>query len=115
MRALAYIKMLVAGTVCCVGGPALVYYVTPDPDELFKRYNPDLQRKTLELREQREKNYSEFLGKLREYSKSDKPIWVVAAEEEKKQRLAEKAERKRVRDELEKQKQEILEEQLGGK
>lgn len=55
------------------------------------------------------------MEKLREYSKSDKPIWVVAAEEEKKQRIAERAERKRIRDELERQKQEILEEQLSGK
>ncbi|CUS09453.1 unnamed protein product [Tuber aestivum] len=115
MRPIAYIKMFVAGTVCCVGGPALVYYVTPDPDELFKRYNPELQKKTLEMREVREKRYAEFMGKLREYSKSDKPIWVVAAEEEKKQKIAANAERKRIRDEQERQRQEILEEQLSGK
>ncbi|KAG0644589.1 hypothetical protein HOY80DRAFT_1028452 [Tuber brumale] len=115
MRAVAYLKMFVAGAVCCIGGPALVYYVTPDPDELFKRYNPELQKKTLEMRGEREKRYGEFMEKLREYSKSDKPIWVVAAEEEKKQRIAAKAEKKRIRDELERQKQEILEEQLSGK
>lgn len=67
------------------------------------------------MREEREKRHIEFMEKLREYSKSDKPIWVVAAEEEKKQKIAERAERKRVRDELERQKQEILEEQLSGK
>ncbi len=38
-------------------------------------------------------------------------VWVVAAEEEKKKREEVTAERKRVRDELEKQKQEILKEQ----
>ncbi len=68
-----------------------MYYVTPAEGEVFKRFNPDLQKRNLELREQRLKNNEEFVTKLIEYSKSDKPIWVVAAEEEKR----EKAERMR--------------------
>jgi hypothetical protein len=63
-----------------------MYYLTPAEGEVFKRFNPDLQKRNLELREQRLKSNEEFVSKLIEYSKSDKPIWVVAAEEEKKQR-----------------------------
>jgi len=111
MKALTYVKMAAGAAACCIGGPALVYWVQPDPDELFKRYNPELQKKALSERDQRLREHTEFVEKLREYSKSDKPIWVIAAEEEKKKRAEVAAERKRVRDELEKQKQEILEEQ----
>ncbi|CAF9931087.1 MAG: hypothetical protein GOMPHAMPRED_005822 [Gomphillus americanus] len=78
MSARTWIKMAVAGVVTCVGGPALVWYVTPDEEELFKRYNPDLQRRSLEGRKQRQEDYEKFVGKLKEYSKSDKPMWEVA-------------------------------------
>ncbi|OQV01997.1 hypothetical protein CLAIMM_07259 isoform 2 [Cladophialophora immunda] len=78
--------------LCCVGGPALMYYVTPAEGEVFKRFNPDLQKRNLELREQRLKNNEEFVSKLIEYSKSDKPVWIVAAEAEKR----EKAEKMRM-------------------
>lgn len=54
--------------------------VTPAEGELFKRFNPELQKKNLELRDQRLKNHEEFISQLKEYSKSDKPIWVAAAE-----------------------------------
>ncbi|EXJ63018.1 hypothetical protein A1O7_03462 [Cladophialophora yegresii CBS 114405] len=94
-------------TVCCVGGPALMYYVTPAEGEVFKRFNPDLQKRNLELREQRLKNNEEFVSKLIEYSKSDKPIWVVAAEDEKRQKAEqvrkaadELADRDRIREEM---------------
>ncbi|KAI9795304.1 MAG: assembly factor cbp4 [Candelina submexicana] len=75
-------KMLSAGAVMCIGGPALVYYVTPTEEELFKRYNPELQKRSLENRYQRQKDFDDFVTRLKEYSKSDKPIWVVAAEHE---------------------------------
>lgn len=70
-------------------------WVQPDPDELFKvgvasislhlefpflrkkkkkqKYNPELQRKSLEGREQRLKDHEEFVNKLREYSKDSRP------------------------------------------
>lgn len=63
-----------------------MYYLTPAEGEVFKRFNPDLQKRNLELRDQRLKNNEEFVSKLIEYSKSDKPIWVVAAEEEKREK-----------------------------
>jgi hypothetical protein len=62
-----------SGALCCIGGPALVYYLQPDPEELFERYNPELQKKALSEREQRLKNHQEFVHKLKEYAKSDKP------------------------------------------
>jgi len=55
------------------GGPMLIDYVTPTEEELFKRYNPDLQRRSLEGRDQKLKEANEFIDKIKEYSKSDKP------------------------------------------
>ncbi|KAI5801793.1 hypothetical protein FPQ18DRAFT_311689 [Pyronema domesticum] len=86
-------------------------WVQPDPDELFQRYNPELQKKALSEREQRLKEYEEYMAMLREYSKSDKPIWVVAAEAEKAREAKAREEKKRMAAELEKQRLEILEEQ----
>lgn len=56
-----------------MGGPALVYYVSPTEEELFKKYNPDLQKKSLANRSQKQEEFDEFVSKLKEYSKSDKP------------------------------------------
>ncbi|KAF8472610.1 hypothetical protein BDZ91DRAFT_715424 [Kalaharituber pfeilii] len=105
------LKMALGGGLVLIGGPALTYYVMPEPDELFKRYNPELQKRALAEREARIAAHAEFMHKLEKYSKSDKPIWQLAAEDQKRQRAEAAAERKRVRDELERQKQEILEEQ----
>ncbi|KAK3713815.1 Assembly factor cbp4 [Vermiconidia calcicola] len=60
----------------CIGGPALIYYVTPSEEELFLRYNPDLQRRSLENRQQKQEDFDNFVNRLKDYSKSDKPIWV---------------------------------------
>lgn len=56
-----------------MGGPALTYYLTPTEEELFQKYNPDLQRKSLEKRAERQQEFDDFVTKLKEYSKSDKP------------------------------------------
>lgn len=81
--------------------------ITPAEGEVFKRFNPDLQKRNLELREKRIKDNEEFVSKLIEYSKSDKPIWIVAAEAEKRekeQRIKKEAEesslQQRVREEM---------------
>ncbi|KAI9682442.1 MAG: assembly factor cbp4 [Trizodia sp. TS-e1964] len=87
-------KMFVAGTTMVIGGPALVMYVSPTEEELFKKYNPELQKRSLENREQKQQEFNEFVARLKEYSKSDKPIWVVAAEEEKKRQRKEQQEQK---------------------
>lgn len=66
-----------------VGGPALTYYVTPTEEELFERYSPDLKKKSLERREERQQEFDYFVTKLKEYSKSDKsstsPVYPEAA------------------------------------
>lgn len=56
-----------------IGGPMLINYVMPSEEELFKKYNPDLQRRSLEGRDQRLKEANEFIDKLKEMGKSDKP------------------------------------------
>lgn len=62
----------IRGGVICVGGPALTWYLTPTDEELFQRYSPELKQKSLERRYEREKEFDDFVNKLKEYSKSDK-------------------------------------------
>jgi len=106
-KGVLYLKMFSVGAICCIGGPALMYYVTPDEGELFKRFNPELQKYNLENRDRRVKEYNEFLAQLQEYSKSDKPIWEAAAEAQAKQkqkalddRAAQLTEQRRLKDEI---------------
>ncbi|KAK5089894.1 Assembly factor cbp4 [Lithohypha guttulata] len=75
-----YTKMAAVFLGFSIGGPAIMYYVTPSEGELFKRFNPELQKRNLELRGEREKNYKDFAQKMIEYSKSDKPIWEAEAD-----------------------------------
>lgn len=56
----------------CVGGPALTFWLQPTDEELFQRYNPELQKKSLERRYERQKDFDDFVTRLKEYSKSDK-------------------------------------------
>ncbi|KAF2745818.1 CBP4-domain-containing protein [Sporormia fimetaria CBS 119925] len=81
-----YVKALTAGAALCIGGPALVWYITPSEEEIFKRYNPELQKRALETREARQQEFDDFVSQLKEASKSDKPIWF--AQKEIQQRLA---------------------------
>jgi len=57
------------------------------------------------------------MHKLSEYSKSDRPIWAVAEEEQARQKAEIEAERKRAVEEKERIRMELLEEQrrLGGR
>ena len=55
-----------------IGGPALVYYVTPTEEQLFLKYNPELQKRSLENRAQKEQDFEDFVQRLKVYSKSDK-------------------------------------------
>ncbi|KAL1876414.1 hypothetical protein VTK73DRAFT_9353 [Phialemonium thermophilum] len=102
-----YTKMLVGGAVVCVGGPALTWYLRPTDEELFQKYNPELQRKSLEGRYEREKEFDDFVVKLKQYSKSNKPIWVVQAEEEQKEREAKIQESLRLAEEVKAKKEEM--------
>ena len=48
-------------------------WVSPTEEELFKRYSPELQKKVLKERPQREREMQAFADQMREYSKSDRP------------------------------------------
>ncbi|KEF61914.1 uncharacterized protein A1O9_03486 [Exophiala aquamarina CBS 119918] len=82
-RGVMYAKM---GAVMLKTNHGNHHSVTPSEGELFKRFNPELQKKNLEMRDQRIQNHEEFITQLKEYSKSDKPIWVAAAEAQEKAR-----------------------------
>ncbi|KAF2830151.1 CBP4-domain-containing protein [Ophiobolus disseminans] len=75
-----YIKAISGGAVLCIGGPALVMWVTPTEEEIFKRYSPELQKKALARREQTQQDFENFTKQLKEASKSDKPIWIAQKE-----------------------------------
>ncbi|KAI5288597.1 assembly factor cbp4 [Ascosphaera acerosa] len=74
-RGAALAKMAAVGAIFIIGGPALVQYVRPTEEELFQKFNPDLQKRNLELREQRQKDFDDFVAQLKEHSKTDKTIW----------------------------------------
>lgn len=65
----------------------------PSTANLEQKWNPELRARNEAMREQRQADHELFVSKMKEYSKSSKPIWVVAAEEEKKEkaRIAELA------------------------
>lgn len=56
----------------CIGGPAFVYWVMPTEEELFKRYNPELQARSLANRQERQQEFDDFVGRLKGYSRSNK-------------------------------------------
>ncbi|EFQ29573.1 assembly factor cbp-4 [Colletotrichum graminicola] len=93
-------KMMLGGGAICVGGPAFTMWVSPTEEELFKRYNPELQARSLANREKTQAEFDQFVTKLKEYSKSDKPIWVVRDEDIERQRLARAEEQRRREAEL---------------
>ncbi|EHK22456.1 uncharacterized protein TRIVIDRAFT_54134 [Trichoderma virens Gv29-8] len=83
-----WIKVLVGGTIISVGGPALTFWLVPTEEELRSRYNPELLKRSLEGREERQQEFDQFVTRLKEYSKSDKPIWAVIKEEEERKKKA---------------------------
>ncbi|RKU43258.1 assembly factor cbp4 [Coniochaeta pulveracea] len=100
-------KMLIGGGALMVGGPAFVLWVSPTDEELFQKYSPELKKKSLERRFERETEFDDFVGKLKEYSKSDKPIWVVQEEAERKARQERIQEGLRIAEDVKRQKEEI--------
>lgn len=65
-------SQLRSASVIAVGGPALTWYLMPTEGELFQKFNPELQKRSLEKRPQRQKEFDDFVVKLKEQSKSDK-------------------------------------------
>ncbi|KAG6029899.1 hypothetical protein E4U41_000233 [Claviceps citrina] len=76
------------GLAISVGGPLLTMRLTPSEEEIRSRYNPDLLKKSIEGREERQQEFDDFVTRLKEYSKSDKPIWVVVKEDEERRKKA---------------------------
>ncbi|KAK0717151.1 hypothetical protein B0T26DRAFT_740676 [Lasiosphaeria miniovina] len=100
-------KMIVGGGAICVGGPAFTYWVMPTDEELFKKYNPELQKKSLERRDERQQEFDDFVTRLKQASKSDKPIWVVQAEHIKQAQDKHKEEQSRMQKEIEARREEM--------
>ncbi|ETS84388.1 Assembly factor cbp-4 [Pestalotiopsis fici W106-1] len=100
-----YLKMLATGAVVCVGGPAFVFWIQPTDEELFKRYSPELQKKSLERRHERQQEFDDFVNQLKDFSKSDKPIWTVQEEAARAYRLERLREDARVAEEAKAQKE----------
>ncbi|KAJ2976155.1 hypothetical protein NQ176_g5112 [Zarea fungicola] len=65
------------GVAVSVGGPMATAWVVPSEEELRSRYNPDLLKRSLEGREERQAEFNEFVTKLKAYSKSDKPSGFI--------------------------------------
>ncbi|KAH8717061.1 hypothetical protein GQ44DRAFT_712804 [Phaeosphaeriaceae sp. PMI808] len=100
VSARTWIKALSGGAAICVAGPALVYYVSPTEEEIFKRYSPQLQKEALARREQTQQDFDNFTRQLKEAAKSDKPIWAAQKEIEAKRVAAEQEARRDERDAL---------------
>ena len=77
-----------------------------------QKYNPDLQKRSLENREQKQQDFDNFVNKLKEYSKSDKPIWIAAAEDEARQRANSAEERQRIAQDIQRRREKIRDESL---
>ncbi|KAL8859821.1 MAG: hypothetical protein Q9178_003653 [Gyalolechia marmorata] len=123
-----YIKMAATFIILSVGGPVALFYFQPTDEELFKlfkhhsnyhsptnqKYNPELQRKSLENREGRQQDFDNFVTKLKEYSKSDRPIWEAAARDEAQTRANSAEEQKKREAEMQKRREEIKRQALHG-
>lgn len=114
-RATTWLKMLGAGVVMCVGGPALVQYLRPSDEELIKRYNPELRKRSEEQGEQKAREFDDFVTKLKEWSKSDKSIWIAAQEQADQQRADHEARTAHEKEEAKIQREEMRKELLGEK
>lgn len=77
-----------------------------------QKYNPDLQKRSLENREQRQQEFDDFVTKLKEYSKSDKPIWIAAEEDEARQRANRVEEQRRIAQDIQRRREKIRDESL---
>ncbi|OGM42062.1 assembly factor cbp4 [Aspergillus bombycis] len=114
-KAGTWIKMFVVGTVICVGGPALVQAIRPTDEELFKRYNPELQRRSLEEGDRRAQEFDDYVNRLKQWSKSDKSIWIAAQEQQEQMRTQAAVQRGQAKDEAKAQREEMRKELLGEK
>ncbi|OAA62426.1 cbp4 domain containing protein [Niveomyces insectorum RCEF 264] len=102
--------MLAGGALMCVGGPMLTMYLMPTDEELFKKYNPELQKRSLERREERQQEFNDWVANLKRQSKINKPIWVVQEEEARAAREAKLSETARLAEEAKAQREALRKE-----
>ncbi|KAJ5683591.1 Assembly factor cbp4 [Penicillium macrosclerotiorum] len=114
-RAGLWAKVIVGGIIISAGGPALVQYMRPTDEELVKRYNPDLQKRSAEQGDRKAQEFDDYVQKLKEWSKSDKSIWFAAQEEQDKKRAQMEAQRAQAKEESRIQREEMRKEILGDK
>ncbi|KAJ5787601.1 hypothetical protein N7457_002591 [Penicillium paradoxum] len=114
-RAAVWAKTIAGGLLIVVGGPALVEYIRPSDEELRKRYNPDLQKRSAEQGDRRAQEFDDYVTKLKEWSKSDKSIWYAAQEELDNKRAAIEAQRVQEKQQTRTQQEEMRKEMLGEK
>lgn len=62
-----------SGLTVGIGGPAFTAWVSPSEEEIRAKYNPELRQRSIEGKAAREAEFDEFVTRLKEYSKSDKP------------------------------------------
>lgn len=89
-----------------------------------QRYNPELQKKSLENRQGRQQDFNTFVNQLKEYSKSDKPsthstgplpttsliakiVWEAAADDEARKKAAVAEDQRRIEEDIQKRREEI--------
>lgn len=65
-----------SGAAISVGGPIFTMWLTPTEDELRARYNPELRKRSLENWTEKQQEFEDFVVRLKQYSKSDRPSWL---------------------------------------
>ncbi|KAJ5887755.1 hypothetical protein N7495_007796 [Penicillium taxi] len=114
-RAGLWFKVIAGGILISIGGPAFVEYIRPTDEELVKRYNPELRKRSAEQGQQRAQEFDDYVTKLKEWSKSDKSIWFAAQEELDAKRAQIEAQRTKAKEESKVQRDEMRKELLGEK
>ncbi|CAL5868971.1 uncharacterized protein PFLUO_LOCUS3199 [Penicillium psychrofluorescens] len=114
-RAGIWLKILGAGIIVSVGGPLFVQSIRPTDEELVKRYNPDLQKRSAEQGEQRAQDFENYVNKLKEWSKSDRSIWFAAKDQQESKQAAMDTQRAKASEDARIQRDEMRKELLGKK
>lgn len=73
-----------------------------------------MQKRALEIKQRKNQAFDDYMCKLKEYAKSDKSIWVAAAEDEARMRANAAEEQRRVAAEMQERRHEIKKHSIGG-
>ena len=112
----------------------LVEKIRPTPEELRARFSPEIRQRNLEQGDRREREFDEYVTKLKEWSKSDKSstlssilytllvwlmmdsvdsVWVAAHEMEEKRRATETEQRDQAKEAVRIQREAMKQEMVG--